>query len=246
MPTYTLPANFAQEALEQTLDDNEGVTVPELLSIAVRSSSVDLSFARDLTPSEDAQVAQYVSDSYVGGPLDTPNQDDLEGRVIALETQVATNTSGIADLLSTVAAIESTVGNKKFGEGFAYDTNTSPVNVSGTSWVTVGSLTLTPSEPCTYLGLLNLIWSFDSTSRDFQARILLDGVQVGEPLRIEPQDAGGYDTTYGTNQRLSSTVVSLLPSLMGETHTVEWQARGASNRIEAYVHHSAIIAFRVI
>lgn len=87
------------------------------------------------------------------------------------------------------------------------------------------------------------IWSYDSISQDFQARVRLDGATTVGIHRQEPADASGGDPG-GTDQRFVTSGFSYFTSI-GASHTVTIEYCSSKLGITASIYEARIELWKV-
>lgn len=115
-------------------------------------------------------------------------------------------------------------------------------------------LTFVAPETGSYRFDWHYLWSYNSTSSDFRAEILLDTTKLLEH-REEPQDSGGSgvvlnNTSGGTNntgtdQKRQESGFCIEENLSAGTHTFKIQFCGSSNNQEATIYNAHLAVTRV-
>ncbi len=110
-----------------------------------------------------------------------------------------------------------------------------PVSVTtySSKWGTKVTLNATASATGTYRIAWNYGWNYDSTSYDFNARLLEDGVAIWYHVQ-EPKDSGGTGSddwkSTGTDQRFNNSGFIYRDLNLGaHTYTLEWKAGANGN-----------------
>jgi len=86
-------------------------------------------------------------------------------------------------------------------------------------------------------------WNYDNTTLDFEAKIILDGSDLLEPHKQEPQDAGSSWGSTGTSQRYYLTRVFYLDLSGVHTFDLEWRTNSSGE--EASIWDAVIELWRV-
>lgn len=110
----------------------------------------------------------------------------------------------------------------------------------GTNWTTY--LTTNGNNFPTdgrYVIFLSFFYGYSVDTRDFESRILIDGAQVGEILKLEGKDSG-------TDQRVPATIMAITTNnLTNSNFQVQHQFKAQQNGDEARMYSSTIGIWRI-
>lgn len=105
-----------------------------------------------------------------------------------------------------------------------YAEETTPDNNPGNSYETYLTHTFNAAHTKVYRVGVHFVWSLNTTSRDFMARLQLNGVTQGVEFKAEPKDSGGSGP-YGTSQRIAAQLDYAL-ALSAGSNTIRLQYMG--------------------
>jgi hypothetical protein len=94
-----------------------------------------------------------------------------------------------------------------------------------------------------YLLLVSYGWNLDSVGVDFEARVMLDGTQMGEPHVQEPKDNAGTFGATGTDQR--HYVSRMFNVSLDGAQQIDLDWRSSSAGVEASMWDVVIVAINV-
>jgi hypothetical protein len=92
--------------------------------------------------------------------------------------------------------------------------------------------------------LVSYGWSEDSTSNDFEARVLQGATVLGQPHKQEPKDSGGSNGSTGTDQRHYASRHFVL-TLTENTYTYHLQHRTSRAGNESSMWDAHLTLWRV-
>jgi hypothetical protein len=84
---------------------------------------------------------------------------------------------------------------------------------------------------------IDFYWGHDATSNDIRVRLMVDGAQQGEEMRIEPKDAG-------TDQRIQNNLLRYVENLSIGNHTLSLEYRPANASRTSRMYYSTIEVWR--
>lgn len=131
--------------------------------------------------------------------------------------------------------------NRAFGKDFIKSQATYTFNVSGNSFQTFLFMNLVVSaETNTNSYRLNadFLWKHDSAANDVRVRMLFNGSQLGQEMRVEPKDVG-------SDQRVQNNILRYAENLPPGTYRVEIQLRPASSSRVSTMFDATFEAWRV-
>ena len=130
-----------------------------------------------------------------------------------------------------------------FGGNFHLGEREDEQTTSSTSWQTYLTKNINGiNRNNLFRAAINIFWGYSSASRDFQARILINGVQAGEIFRCEPKDGGSDQRkTDGVPLYLSS---SKFPDLQTD-NIFEIQFRASDSGDTARMYRALLEFWRV-
>lgn len=130
-----------------------------------------------------------------------------------------------------------------YGQNFQATLEDADATNNTTSFVTYDDLSYTVdtvSGFVIYEVNINFVWGYSAPSTDFRARLLVNGVQIGEEFRQEPKD-GGVDQ----RQYMSLTVPVFGFQLGTVTGTIEFQFAASNAGPEARMFYNYMTIKRV-
>jgi len=149
------------------------------------------------------------------------------------------NTLGYSQ--TEVQAIIEALGNNPWGKDFNVEEKTASETTTGSSFTTYSVLNFTVTDTSVvnkYRVNADFLWGHNSGSNDIRIRMLFDGVQLGEELRIEPKDSG-------RDQRLQNNILEFPTNLTSGNHSVSLQYRPSSTSRVSRMYRSKIEVWRV-
>lgn len=128
----------------------------------------------------------------------------------------------------------------RYGEDFNSIIKDSTETTSGNQFSNYSTLNFNVSrnEANRYRLNAEFFWSHNSASNDIRIRVLLDGNQVAQELRIEPKDSG-------SDQRIQNNILFYAQNLSIGNHTFQLQYRPASSSRVSRMHYSTLECWRV-
>ena len=128
-----------------------------------------------------------------------------------------------------------------FGKDFARQTKDADETATGTTFDEYDSLTFAVTETATntYRCNIDFYWGHNSGSNDIRVRLMVDGVQQGEELRIEPKDAGA-------DQRIQNNLLRYVNNLSVGNHTLSIEYRPSVGSRISRMFYSTIEVWRVL
>lgn len=134
---------------------------------------------------------------------------------------------------------------EEFGKWFSYADDPGVSTTTSTSFRDKVVL-ITPYLPeGLYRVAFGYGWSCNSTSRDFESRLLEDGQQLGQLHRQEPKDASGSFGSTGTDQRHVGGLRAFYRELSEGVHSYELQYRTVSNGVISSIWDALIEFWRI-
>lgn len=133
------------------------------------------------------------------------------------------------------------VKQPRFGTDFNEITRDTVQSFTGVNWQTYSTLNFSVSGPDLLNKFrfgLNFLWRHSSIANAAQFRLLLDGVQLGDILQIEPKDSG-------TNQRIDGTLIRYSSNLATGNHSVIFQVKPLTSSQTTTIHQSTLEIWRV-
>ena len=128
-----------------------------------------------------------------------------------------------------------------FGKDFSRQIKDADETVTGTTFTEYDSLTFAVTESATNTFRCNIdfYWGHNSGSNDIRARLMVDGAQQGEELRIEPKDAG-------VDQRIQNNLLRYVDNLSIGNHTLSIEYRPSVGSRISRMYYSTIEVWRVL
>lgn len=111
----------------------------------------------------------------------------------------------------------------------------------------VDKLTLnTPVVPAgRYKIVVSYGWNHNSTTNDFVARVLSDGVQLDNEHQQEPKDAAGSFGTTSSNQKHYTTRIFFVVFNTDASHTITLQYKSSSSGVKSSIWDAKIEFWRI-
>lgn len=124
-----------------------------------------------------------------------------------------------------------------FGKNFNKLKRDDTLTTSDTAFSTYLNAQINNLDPAgTYRVAIHYIWGHASASNDFRARLLVNGVQKGQEMRVEPKDPG-------TDQRIHTSFIDYFdPNELQVNDTFEFQFASGTSGTQARMY-SAILEF---
>ena len=157
--------------------------------------------------------------------------DDIAFDDSLAENLAATNLKQAVDSLA----------NRHYGKDFVVESKVNSETTSGGSFASYDTLNFdVTAEGATNKYRLNadFLWGHNSASNDIRIRVLLDGAQIGEELRIEPKDPG-------SDQRFQNNIMVFAENLTPGTHSFTLQYRPATASRVSSMYRSELEVWRV-
>lgn len=131
-----------------------------------------------------------------------------------------------------------------FGTQFQTASSVAISTTTSTQWQTKVSLTTGTLEAGNYILLVSYGWSLDSTSSDFEARVLQGDTEIGQHHVQEPKDSSGSFGSTGTDQRHYASRHFVL-SLDEDSYTYYLQHRTSQAGSESSIWDATMSLWRV-
>lgn len=132
-----------------------------------------------------------------------------------------------------------------FGNHFQTASSAAISTTTSTQWQGKVTLTTSTLEAGVYILLVSYGWSMDSTSSDFEARVLQGATEIGQHHVQEPKDSGGSFGFTGTNQRHYAARQFVLNLSQG-SYTYHLQHRTGRAGSESSMWDATLSLWRVI
>lgn len=129
----------------------------------------------------------------------------------------------------------------RFGNDFNEITRDVVQSFTGTAWQSYSTLNFSVTGPDflnKYRFFLNFLWRHSSIANGAQFRIVLDGVQLGSVLQIEPQDKGA-------DQRIDGALLRYSSNLSIGSHSLQFQVKPFNSNQTTTIHQSVMEVWRV-
>jgi len=142
---------------------------------------------------------------------------------------------------SNIQTALQSLANRHYGKDFARSLKEANETTTGNSFDIYSSLTFDVGSDAAvneYRINADFYWGHNSASNDIRVIIELDGVQLGEQIRIEPKDQG-------TDQRIQNNLLRYAQNLSVGSHTIDLSYRPASSSRQSRMYASTIEVWRV-
>lgn len=129
----------------------------------------------------------------------------------------------------------------RFGTDFAEITRDAVQDFTGAAWQTYVTLNFSVTGPDIlnkFRFNTNFLWRHDSISNGARFRLLVDAVQIGDVIQIEPKDSG-------VDQRIDGTLLRYVSDLSIGAHTALVQVQPANSSRITTVHQATLETWRV-
>lgn len=129
----------------------------------------------------------------------------------------------------------------RFGTDFAEITSDAVQGFTGVAWQTYSTLNFNVTGPDTlnkFRFNLNFLWRHSTIANGARFRLLVDAVQIGAVIQIEPQDSGA-------DQRIDGTLLRYVSNLSIGAHTALFQVQPVNSLQTTTVHQATLETWRV-
>ncbi len=205
------------------LSANRQISLPNLLtagSAGAANNSLSVTVdAKGRVTAFSAQLINIVS-SQVSNFASTVRSTLLTGLSTATNSVITASDT----VLSAFGKIQAQLNAMIFGRDNAHESKDAAETTTGGAFVTYFSLNFTVTEPTgtnKYRMNADFNWSHNSASNDIRVRMLLDGVQQGREVQVEPKDPGA-------DQEIQNNLLRYANNLAQGAHTIELQYRPAT------------------